>query len=576
MVAYAIQMTLCMALFFGLYHLLLRRETFFISNRVYLLLAIGFSCTLPLIRIPVSEPAADNEWVLATIQIAEYVQAVDRVNVMKEETSSISWTSVWMMLYGLISCFMAVRFVRSLNYILQLRRRSSLDVQDGVTIAHSTEVLSPFSFWRTIYLPANHSFNAEELREVLRHETAHVERLHSFDILFMEFLQIAFWWNPINWLYRDALKEVHEYEADHDVVRQIPWDHYARMLTLHQTDLSPFRLSNPLIFSQLKKRIIMMNRRPSSPFAHAKFMTAIPLLIILLLVFSIQNVSTQNPADQANGESKVLNLYEDGIKILAPWEWQKVVVTAAGKPTLQTPAVDTLPEERNQKIAPSENPMIYAEVMPRFPGCEDQPEGERGKCATQKMYQYIYEGIKYPKEDREKGIQGHVICQFTIEADGSIRDVKIVRGVSPSINEEVVRIVEGMNDLPQKWTPGYHEGKAVAIRFTLPVKFQIQENKEETPAKESETKTEIADPTPPLVTINPIPAADVVGFEMALGVTDFRIFDISGKEMFAIKLKGNGIDSNFHLDVASWPPGKYFLHILHDGKKYQYTFAVVH
>ena len=98
---------------------------------------------------------------------------------------------------------------------------------------------------------------------------------------------------------------------------------------------------------------------------------------------------------------------------------------------------------------------------------EDQPEFPGGMSALMK---FLGDNIKYPVITQENGIQGRVITNFVVERDGSITDVQVVRGEDPSLDREAVRVIQTM----PKWKPGQQRGKAVRVRFTLPVVFRLQ------------------------------------------------------------------------------------------------------
>jgi protein TonB len=98
------------------------------------------------------------------------------------------------------------------------------------------------------------------------------------------------------------------------------------------------------------------------------------------------------------------------------------------------------------------------ESMPEFPG------------GPAKMMEYIAKNIKYPAMARESGIQGRVFVNFVVEPDGSVSNVKVLRGIGGGCDEEAVRVVEAM----PKWTPGRQRGKAVRVSFNLPVRFTLQ------------------------------------------------------------------------------------------------------
>lgn len=122
------------------------------------------------------------------------------------------------------------------------------------------------------------------------------------------------------------------------------------------------------------------------------------------------------------------------------------------------------------------DPEIFKVVqeMPRFPGCEDM-EGttkEKEQCARDKMLEYIYTNIKYPKEARQEGIDGMAVVQMIIEKDGSVNLVNTVRDPGAGTGSEASRVVREMPN----WIPGMQGGKAVRVQYTLPVKFKLEDD----------------------------------------------------------------------------------------------------
>lgn len=102
-------------------------------------------------------------------------------------------------------------------------------------------------------------------------------------------------------------------------------------------------------------------------------------------------------------------------------------------------------------------PIRIAEVMPQFPGGE------------QEMYAYVNKHLKYPVTEQEIGTQGRVTVQFVVSKDGSITDVKVLRGISPNCDKEAVKVIKNM----PRWIPGRQNGNPVSVYFTLPIVFKL-------------------------------------------------------------------------------------------------------
>lgn len=112
------------------------------------------------------------------------------------------------------------------------------------------------------------------------------------------------------------------------------------------------------------------------------------------------------------------------------------------------------------QVVEEEDQVVFqvVETMPSFPG---------GDAA---LFKYLGDNVKYPVIAQENGIQGRVICQFVVNRDGSIVDVEVVRSVDPSLDKEAIRVIKSMPN----WTPGKQRGKAVRVKYTLPVNFKLQ------------------------------------------------------------------------------------------------------
>ncbi|HPE57776.1 MAG TPA: TonB family protein [Bacteroidales bacterium] len=110
-----------------------------------------------------------------------------------------------------------------------------------------------------------------------------------------------------------------------------------------------------------------------------------------------------------------------------------------------------------------EDSTIFAVVqkMPQFPGGDDA------------RFKYIAENITYPPEALNKGIEGRVFVTFIVEKDGSISNIKTLRGIGSGCDEEAMRIVSNM----PRWEPGTQRGKPVRVQFNMPILFQISGNK---------------------------------------------------------------------------------------------------
>lgn len=129
-------------------------------------------------------------------------------------------------------------------------------------------------------------------------------------------------------------------------------------------------------------------------------------------------------------------------------------------------------EETNQAVEIKYVPVAVEEEEPEeqtiFEVVEQMPEFPNGGMAG--LMQYLSKNIKYPTIAQENGTQGRVAVQFVVNRDGSIVDAKVLRGVDPYLDKEAIRVISSM----PKWKPGMQRGKAVRVKYTVPVMFRLQ------------------------------------------------------------------------------------------------------
>ena len=119
--------------------------------------------------------------------------------------------------------------------------------------------------------------------------------------------------------------------------------------------------------------------------------------------------------------------------------------------------VNTNAMAQNKKKA-NDKVLEKAEVMPEFPGGE------------QAMMKFVAENVQYPEEAKEKEISGRVLVSFIVEKNGSINEVKVMKGIGGGCNEEAVRVISAM----PKWKPGKQEGKPVRVSYMMPITYKLQ------------------------------------------------------------------------------------------------------
>ncbi|MBQ6039068.1 MAG: M56 family metallopeptidase [Bacteroidaceae bacterium] len=428
---YIIKSALCLIAFYLFYKVLLSRETFYRFNRFALLSLMAFSAVLPLVQISLKSEVGQT-----IVSVEDWLVEVVSV---EEAAPVLTWPQALVLIYLIGVLFFVLRQAYSVVRLLQLLRKGKrvdaglyLPEAEGIHLIAVDEKLAPFSWMNYIVVSENDLH--ENVREILLHESAHIRHHHSWDLLVAEVCIFLQWFNPAAWLLKQELQTIHEYEADDCVLREgIDARHYQLLLIKKAVGTRLYSMANNLNHSNLKKRITMMMKRKSNPWARLKYAYVLPLAAIAVAAFArpeVQNASSEISAVKVNDlvGNLVTNLEENFTLLDANVQ---------------------LPQDSIYEIV---------EVMPIFPG------GEAG------MMKYLSDNIKYPEEAMKADIEGRVFTRFIVNEDGSVSDVEILRSVHPLLDAEAIRVVKAM----PKWTPGKVGGKAVKVRYSLPLVFRLQ------------------------------------------------------------------------------------------------------
>lgn len=398
------------------YLLVLRRNASAGFNRFYILTSSLLALLLPL--LPATFAEIDTFVIFPSVKLPEIL--IDSANKSVADANQHNSFSMNMLfIFALISLGFALQFVVRLLVIGYLIWRGKSFENQGMRLVKLKSDKVPFSFFHWLFV-SEHLLNDQRFDAVLAHEKAHANCFHSLDTLYFEFLKAVFWYHPAWYFLRSELKTMHEFEADQLAIRKVNKSSYQKTLLELTTYGGMLWLTNPFNVSLIKKRMLMMNQikgnQPSRKW----------LKLTLLLPFFVAAVFIQS-CNFATEPIEEVKLEDD-----------------------QTPAF-------KQEQAPGEEVFTVVEVKPEFPG---------GPTA---MMNFLANNISYPEQARRDSIQGRVYVNFVIEADGSVSNVKILRGIGGGCDEEAKRVVE----LMPKWTPGYQRGQAVRVSFNLPVRFKL-------------------------------------------------------------------------------------------------------
>ena len=382
-ITYMIKSGICLFLFYLLYKWLLAGETFFRLNRAYLIGVWPTALILTSIPIPkltniekesTQHPYTDKQF------------TVDNYNI---ELSSTNPTELFNTIAGILyiiyftgAAIMAARLIITYWQLFRITNKGIREkLSPGKYIIINKTCPVPFNWLNYIIIP-----NKELLKshpEIIVHEKAHLDKRHSFDLLLADFCLILQWFNPSAWLLKKEMQAVHEYEADQTVLSSgFNARSYQLLLIEKAAGTSRYTLASSLNHSSLKKRITMMLKEKSSPWARAKYLCILPLAALSVMALA-------NPT--ANKVSNDLSM----VKVTDLW---------------------------------SSGQTNHSKNKPLFPG------GEKA------FNQFIADNLKYPPTTAE----GRVTCEVTIGTDGKVSDVRITMSADSVLNAEVIRVMKSM------------------------------------------------------------------------------------------------------------------------------------
>ncbi len=298
-VIYILKSALVMGLLYLLYVLLFRKETFYHFNRMYILGAMVISMTVPVLDIQMSQPAASSANNFDYVE--EAFQGFSNTMEMVELKTAENVTSFPVILFLLVlGMFLAgVRVGFQLFIIYKNLKKYEVKTHGKFKYVLIDEHYSIHSFFNYIFVHKS-EFGKRRMKEVLLHEQMHADQLHSIDLLFIGFLSILHWFNPFMYLFKRALVETHEFQADRAVIGQgIDVNQYQRLLLVHARTIAMTGLTSSFNQSIIKNRLKMMNKLKSSNLVIIKYVMVIPVVFVLSSFFAVSQDRIEESISEA-------------------------------------------------------------------------------------------------------------------------------------------------------------------------------------------------------------------------------------------------------------------------------------
>ena len=416
--AYILKSGIMLAVLLIYYNSVLKKQTFFTLNRIYLLGALVMAVSVPFIHIEL--PVHENVSRIYTLQ-ATFFQNIE-TNTVPEQNKIFGLYRYLSVCYWSGVIFFAIKYLIFWIQIFNTVRKCTRKKICGIHIFSLPDPGPTFSIFNCLFLN-DRGLNKENRRKIFEHEKIHIRQLHSLDIHFSCILCIFNWFNPLVWIFKKLIAQNHEYIADKRVIERYQTGSYLQLL-VDQTMKGKFSYTHGFSCSNLKKRMIMMTRQQTKKY---KAMSYLPALFIggaLFFSFTFTATGISSVTEPVNFLSQMIK---------------------------------SSPLEVRDSI---DNDEIFqvVEKMPTFKG---------------NLLQWITENLKYPAEAKAKGIDGKVFLKFIVTKTGEIKNAQIARGVDPLLDAEALRLV---NSMPA-WQPGRQRGQAVNVAYVLPIQFTLSSPK---------------------------------------------------------------------------------------------------
>ena len=426
----------CLALFYLCYRMLLSKETFHRFNRILLLSIIMLSFLLPFIEVTMQKMPEMTVFFLLLEEAMETYET-QHLDVLAETPNRFPWNTLIFSVYVSGTLFFLLRHAWSIGRMLCLLRTCRKEErEDGITLYIHQAKVAPFSWMKLM------AISEEDLEKhseaILAHERAHIRNHHSWDLLLAQACVFLQWFNPAAWLLKKELQTIHEYEADEYVIRN-GMDASTYLLSMIEKTVGTrlFTIANNFNQSLLAKRVTMLNKGKSRPWARLKYLYVLPISALAIVAFARSEVS--NPFMPSNNQLQYLN---------------EMIVT--GYVPQKTGQADV-----DEKIKTG---TVKRETTTPMNGI---PSYLTGKSEALKFFA---RNTKYPISALKAKVEGRVLVKFVVERDGSISDIDIYKGVSPDLDAEAIRV---LNMMP-KWISDKQKGEKEAETFIMPISFRLE------------------------------------------------------------------------------------------------------
>lgn len=277
---YLLKASLILSVFYVLYRTLLHKETFYQSNRAFLLVGLISAVIFPLVYL--------KKYVVLQ-QISLVATPSGSLTETVSNTAAFDWSQFLLYIYLAVASFFVARLIWQSIAVLTLITKSNYDRHNGFRLIKTNDAIQPFSFFNYIVINIS-NYTEKEIDQIIAHENVHVRQRHSLDLILSHLFCAFLWFNPFAWLYKRALEQNLEYIADSEAQHTISTNSY--QYTLLKTAIPNYQmaLTNNFFNSLIKNRIMMLNKPKSKTINQLKMVLVLPFLALFLMSMNTKTV----------------------------------------------------------------------------------------------------------------------------------------------------------------------------------------------------------------------------------------------------------------------------------------------
>jgi len=496
------------------YWFFLRKERQYAKMRFYLIGSTLLALIIPLLRLP--KLLFKSQEVIHSVPMEAI--PLDAMTVAPAGDMAAWSYDLVIWIYIAVSLFFLLKFLSGVFYLIHLERKSSYEKLNDLYIRKVGNIKGSFTFFNWIFLSNEIDPDQQDYEVILKHEQAHASLGHTYDLLFFELFKVCFWWLPTAWIIIKEIKKIHEYQADAIALKSCDVDQYSSILissTLKRNGLGLPANAGPKhgqaglpagarAFSRqaglassfhdgfILKRLTAMKQQAKnlSPW---KLGVLSALCALLFIVFACSEEVDREIKEIGSKSNNVTfdqlppSMQTELAEIQDELSFLKVYVSEDDEISDIKELQDVDPKLIHSMNVDKINRAVYIALKKDganfdylsdkskmeggiFTVVERQPESEGG---IKEFRRYIASEIKYPLQARQAGVEGRVDVQFVVEKDGSLSEVKAIKGIGAGCDEEAVRVLQNA----PRFKPGSQNGKPVRVRMVVPITFKLNEGK---------------------------------------------------------------------------------------------------